>query len=224
MTHHHVEFRYAHLQNTKGLEDHGWHRLTAFPMTPSAARALVSLVHPDYQTRLVSAEPADLSRVRSDVLATLFDVEEVREKLARPLTPNEDKVALVRSALFTVFENYGGAAPFVRWHAPERGAVLKHDRSCQRGRTVRSVASCSIDDQGAANGDYRWFVLQEMQRRARALEAEVMPKLGITAAFFVHPPRTHTITCTRCSGISSASSVAVDILWGEHVMRREYRL
>lgn len=160
-------------------------------------------------------------------LSGIVDVSE--ELLRRIPTEKYDLAELavpLRTALFSVFESHGNAhaqCPFARWSSEAH--ELEHKPTCKKGKGLWSVADRVITSQEAHEGDLRWFVLREMQRRVDHLNEHTMPALKLVGHASVLTPRTHTGSCTKCKSIATASSVTVEIMWRDGVsMRREYRL
>lgn len=148
--------------------------------------------------------------------------EEVFARVKNGTHTAEDVLGPLRTVLFAAFESLHDEQPFRRFSTHDHKLV--HLRSCQKGRAAWTVTDVSVTADKARAGDMRWFVLREMQARARHVQESTIAALGIDAHVSIGIPRTHLGFCDKCQQTSVATSVDVVISWQGHTMKREYRL
>lgn len=215
-----------------------WEALTQDPIPLKDARGLVQCIGEKWESRIRQVAQADDVATMLERLSALIDVPQVmiaaNKSLKDPgayIAYEDDVLNLLRSGVFGVFEAYRGRLELERWRPTNN--VPKHKKTCKRSRVTADVSPVDmakrLDFPYDRNGERdkqrgHWAILTELDARAQHINAVTLPGLGITAAFVLEPAKIHTATCKTCGAVSHATSIAAEVIWREHHLRREYEI
>jgi hypothetical protein len=226
MTTHYVDIRLK----TAGIAA-PWEALTQEPIPLKDAKGLLEHIGPKWEARIRQVAQADDVATMLERLSALVEVPAKMIIEAHGTSgggnahelwfkQHEDEILnALRSGVFGAFERYRGELGLERWRPTNN--VPKHRKICKRPRVT---AEMTEGYSTVGECEKSWAILTEIDARAQHINAVTLPGLGITAAFVVHKARIHTATCKTCGAVSHATSIAAEVIWREHHLRREYEI
>lgn len=206
-----------------------WEALTHDPIPFKDAKGLLEHIGHQWEGRIRMATLVDDVPTMLERLNAIAHVPEVLIAEARAVSgggnafalwmnAHQDEIlTLLRAGVFGVFEKYRGELGVTRWRPSNN--VPKHKRTCKRSSVSAVTTPASV--RAEATG---WQILTELDARVAHVNAMTLPGLGIAAAMVLERPTFHTATCRSCKAVSQATSIAVEVIWGEHHLRREYEI
>jgi len=194
-----------------------WQRLTLATLTVRQAHDMVATLDRDWEARVVPHAPVSDTTLL-ERLSPLIEIDPTvmsQVKLGRHVS--EDILRPLRQFLYGAFERLHDCPEvFDRW-SPKHN-TLDHLSKCRGGKFTWATEFAGEISGGA------WLRRQEMERRARHLNEVTIPGLGIDARMVIRPARVHEGHCDKCKVTGSAMSIVAEVLYGAHVLRREYVL
>lgn len=224
MTTHYVQIRLKNLGPAAP-----WEALTHEPVDFKSATDLTKQIGKSWESRVVEALPGSqaarralLERVSAIAHVPLGEVDEVSDDLL---------LDAIRTALFGVMEHYGepvitrhgGAAVMTsleRWRAEDHSVI--HKAKHKKAKLEVWTRTLSVEE--AALFSFELGTYASLEKRMTHVNTTTIPALGIVAELRMGKIRRHAVECPTCGATSAALSIAIELAWGVHKMKREYKL
>ena len=226
MTTHFVQIRLKHMGPTAP-----WEALTHEPIDFKSANDLTKQIGSSWESRVVEAMPSSQT-ARKALLERLAVVASGVPPIGDgDFISDELLLDVLRSAIFGVMEHYGepvitrhgGAAVMTsleRWRAEDHDVI--HTRRHKKAKHEVETRTLSVEEAALFSFEASTYV--SLEKRIVHVNATTLPALGLVAELRMGKIRRHQVTCPTCGASSAAMSIGVELAWGIHKMKREYRL
>lgn len=226
MTTHYVQIRLKTLGPTAP-----WEALTHEPIDFKSASDLTAQIGKSWESRVVEAMPSS-QVARKALLERLAVIASGVPPIGEDDVVSDDLLLdVLRAAIFGVMEHYGepvitrhgGAAVMTsleRWRAEDHDVT--HTRRHKKVKLEVDTRTLSTEEAALFSFDASTYV--SLEKRIAHVNTTTLPALGLVADLRMGKIRRHEVTCPTCGASSAAMSIGVELAWGVHKMKREYRL